>query len=402
MRYIMKFKNQTNPKIHDDFIKNSPLCNLLNSSSWGTIKDNWESDIISVLDDENEMLASSLILIKKLPLGKTIIYCPRGIVMDYDNLKLVSFFFKKLKEYGKNKKAIFIKFDPLFLNKAINPDETTFQDEFIPEHIIFLKNLGVKYQGLTSNMADTIQPRYNAVVDKDDFSFDKLHKRTKQFINKAKRSYTDIKIGGIELISDFSTLMSLTENRKGVNLRDKAYYNKLLSNYPLSSEITLVSIDLNKLSFENQKMISLNEELLVKTQSEKKQKNYKSEIERLATENNKLEKLKNEFGSNPSIAGTLTVSFGSQTECLYAGMNDKFSNYYPSYLAWFTAIENSFNQGNDRFNMGGIHNDLSENDGLLKFKKNFLPTIEEYAGEFNLPVNKLLYPITNWLYEKRK
>ena len=68
--------------------------------------------------------------------------------------------------------------------------------------------------------------------------------------------------------------MSLTENRKGVNLRDKAYYNKLLSNYPLSSEITLVSIDLNKLSFENQKMISLNEELLVKTQSEKKQKNY--------------------------------------------------------------------------------------------------------------------------------
>lgn len=139
-----------------------------------------------------------------------------------------------------------------------------------------------------------------------------------------------------------------------------------------------------------------------KHNQKKKQKNYKSEIERLATENNKLEKLKNEFGSNPSIAGTLTVSFGSQTECLYAGMNDKFSNYYPSYLAWFTAIENSFNQGNDRFNMGGIHNDLSANDGLLKFKKNFLPTIEEYAGEFNLPVNKFLYPITNWLYEKRK
>ena len=398
----MKFKSQTNPKIHDDFIKNSRLGNLLNSSSWGTIKDNWVSDIVSVVDDKDEMLASSLVLIKKLALGKTIIYCPKGIVMDYDNLKLVSFFFKKLKEYGKNKKAIFIKFDPLFLNKAINPDGTAFQDEFIPEFIILLKNLGVKYQGLTSNMSDTIQPRYNAVVDKEDFSFDKLHKRTKQFINKAKRSYTDIKVGGIELISDFSTLMSFTENRKGVNLRDKAYYNKLLSSYPLSSEITLVSIDLNKLSFENQKMISLNENLLVKTQSEKKQKNYKSEIDRLTTENNKLEKLKNEFGSNPSIAGTLTVSFGSQTECLYAGMNDKFSSYYPSYLAWFTAIENSFNQGKERFNMGGINNDLSETDGLLKFKRNFLPTIEEYVGEFNLPVNKFLYPLTNWLYKKRK
>ena len=83
-------------------------------------------------------------------------------------------------------------------------------------------------------------------------------------------------------------------------------------------------------------------------------------------------------------------------------MNDKFSSYYPSYLAWFTAIENSFNQGKERFNMGGINNDLSETDGLLKFKRNFLPTIEEYVGEFNLPVNKFLYPLTNWLYKKRK
>ena len=69
----MKFKSQTNPKIHDDFIKNSRLGNLLNSSSWGTIKDNWVSDIVSVVDDKDEMLASSLVLIKKLALGKTII-----------------------------------------------------------------------------------------------------------------------------------------------------------------------------------------------------------------------------------------------------------------------------------------------------------------------------------------
>lgn len=131
------------------------------------------------------MLASSLVLLKRLPLGKTIIYCPRGIVMDYDNLKTSLFFFKKLKEYGKIK-AIFIKFDPLFLNKAINPDGTTFQEQFIPEHIIFLKNLGAKYQGLTSNMSDTIQPRYNAVVDKEDFSLINYTKEQSNLLTKLR------------------------------------------------------------------------------------------------------------------------------------------------------------------------------------------------------------------------
>lgn len=55
-------------------------------------------------------------------------------------------------------------------------------------------------------------------------------------------------------------------------------------------------------------MISLTMRSCLSKHNQKKQKNYKSEIERLATENNKLEKLKNEFGSNPSIAGTLAVS----------------------------------------------------------------------------------------------
>ena len=51
-------------------------------------------------------------------------------------------------------------------------------------------------------------------------------------------------------------------------------------------------------------------------------------------------------------------------------------------------------------NMGGVEGSLD--DGLTKFKSNFAPHIEEFIGEFNIPVNKVLYRVSNFVYELRK
>ena len=50
--------------------------------------------------------------------------------------------------------------------------------------------------------------------------------------------------------------------------------------------------------------------------------------------------------------------------------------------------------------MGGIENGLD--GGLYQFKSKFEPTIEEFVGEFNLPVNKPLYALSNLAYTMRK
>lgn len=56
------------------------------------LKINWASQIVGVTDDAGNLIASSLVLIKKLPLGFTMFYTPRGPIMDYENAELVSFF----------------------------------------------------------------------------------------------------------------------------------------------------------------------------------------------------------------------------------------------------------------------------------------------------------------------
>ena len=41
-------------------------------------------------------------------------------------------------------------------------------------------------------MHDTIQPRYNAVIYKEDFAEENLDKKTRQFIRKARNSYPEV------------------------------------------------------------------------------------------------------------------------------------------------------------------------------------------------------------------
>ena len=60
----------------------------------------------------------------------------------------------------------------------------------------------------------------------------------------------------------------------------------------------------------------------------------------------------------------------------------------------------AFSHGCSFANMGGVEGDLA--DGLTKFKANFNPYINEFIGEFDLPVNRLLYRLSEWLYRIRK
>lgn len=94
------FKIGIPAEVHDTFVKNHPLCNLLQSSSWAKVKDNWGSEIVGVYEKDT-LVASSLVLIKPLPAGFTMLYTPRGPVMDYTNERLVSYFMAELKNLAR-------------------------------------------------------------------------------------------------------------------------------------------------------------------------------------------------------------------------------------------------------------------------------------------------------------
>ena len=386
---------------HDEFVKTSPQTNLLQSSDWAKIKDNWGNERLGVYQD-HKLVAVASILIQPLPLGFTMLYIPRGPIMDYQNSELVSFMLQSIKTYAKSKRAVFAKFDPsLFLRKGLNGQETSDQEATLAI-IQSLKECGVEWVGRTEDMGETIQPRFQANIYKEYFTEDQLSKSTKQAIRTARNKGVEVIFGGTELLDEFAALMKKTEARKGIHLRGRDYYEKLLTTYAGQSYITLSRINLA------QRLASLKEKL-EKNQAEASRFNEKTKPGKIDNNRQEKERLEEEIqflhqelkaGQEiVSLSGTLTLEFGGTSENVYAGMDENFRHYQPAILTWYETAQHAFDRGATWQNMGGVENQLD--GGLYHFKSKFNPMIEEFVGEFNLPTS-MLYPLVNKAYQLRK
>lgn len=395
------YKIGTSAQEHDDFVKKSSQTNLLQSASWAKVKDNWDNERIGFYKND-QLVASASILIKPLPLGMTMLYIPRGPIMDYQDQELLHFVLTSLKKFAKTKKALFIKFDPsLFLVQNQSGEER--QDN--PKTLDLINNLqkaGAIWLGRTELLDETIQPRFQANIYKDNFSEELLSKSTRQAIRTARNKGIQVQFGGSELLDDFSALMKKTENRKSIHLRGQDYYQKLLDTYPEQSYITLASINLNE-RLENLQVQKSKAEKEASKFTEKtkpgKIENNKQEQKRLQEEMDFLAEKMTQGVTTVPLSGTLVLEYGTTSENIYAGMDEEYRRYQPALLTWYETAKHAFERGADWQNMGGVENDL--NGGLYHFKSKFNPTIEEYVGEFNLPTNPL-YHLSNLAYTLRK
>ena len=386
---------------YDQFVKEHELVNVLQSSAWEEVKSDWQHEKFGVYREE-KLLATASILIRTLPLGYKMFYVPRGPILDYGDTELLSFVIQSIKSYARSKRAIFVTFDPsICLSQSlINQEKTEF-----PENLAIidsLQQMGVRWSGKTEEMGDTIQPRIQAKIYKENFEEDKLSKSTKQAIRTARNKGLEVQYGGLELLDSFSELMKKTEKRKDIHLRNEVYYKKLLDNFKEDSYITLTSLDVSKRLRELEEQLEKNRVVAEKfsdaTKPSKVQENIK-EKERLEEERDFLQGYMNEGKSNIPLAATLSLEFGNTSVNLYAGMDDAFKRYNAPILTWYETARYAFERGMVWQNLGGVENHLD--GGLYRFKANFNPTIEEYLGEFTMPTHPL-YPLLRLALDFRK
>ncbi|HEP1477340.1 peptidoglycan bridge formation glycyltransferase FemA/FemB family protein [Streptococcus pyogenes] len=386
---------------HDSFVKEHQQISVLQGSDWAKIKNQWQNERIGIYKEEKQVASLSL-LIKLLPLGRSIIYIPRGPVMDYLDRDLVAFTMKTLKDYGKTKKALFIKYDPAILLKqyALGQEE----EEEKPLALAAIKNLqeaGVHWTGLTMEIADSIQPRFQANIYTQENLEMQFPKHTRRLIKDAKQRGVETYRASQSELHKFSKIVSLTEKRKNISLRNEAYFQKLMTTYGDKAYLHLAKVNIpQKLDQYRQQLILINQDI-TRTQAHQKKRlkkleDQKASLERYITE---FEGFTDQYPEEVVVAGILSISYGNVMEMLYAGMNDDFKKFYPQYLLYPKVFQDAYQDGIIWANMGGVEGSLD--DGLTKFKANFAPTIEEFIGEFNLPVSPL-YHIANTMYTIRK
>jgi len=386
---------------HDRFIEQHELVNILQSSAWEKVKSDWNHERLGVYEGK-KLLAVASILIKSLPLGYKMFYIPRGPILDYGDTELLSFVVQSIKSYARSKRAIFVTFDPsICLSQSlINQEKTEY-----PENLAIidsLQQMGVKWSGKTEEMGDTIQPRIQAKIYKENFEEDKLSKSTKQAIRTARNKGVEIQFGGTELLESFSFLMKKTEKRKEIHLRNEAYYKKLLDNFKDKAYITLATLNVSKRSQELEEQLAKNralEETFTESTRTSKVEAQKKEKERLLEELTFLQEYIDAGQARVPLAATLTLEFGQTSVNLYAGMDEDFKRYKAPILTWYETARYSFERGILWQNLGGVENSL--NGGLYHFKEKFNPTIEEYLGEFTMPTHPL-YPLLRLALDFRK
>lgn len=398
----MEFVEHISKQEHDAFVTSHPLCNLLQSSSWAKVKDNWGHAIVGVKDN-GKIVASALVLIKPLPMKFTMLYIPRGPIMDYENAELVTFFLTALRTWAKKYRCLFIKLDPgIHCSDYRIGDEREQHDDYISEIIANVRAAGAIHKGFTTYIEESIQPRFQANVYRSATFMEDLPRHTRRLIKDALKRDVEIVKSDRSRLQEFSDVVSLTEQRKQVNLRNHEYFQKLMDIYGEDAYLFLAQVNIANtlIRMRKQKAENDREMEMLKEGAPKKQRRLMDIHNALEKDIIEFEQFEKAYEDTTVIAAILSIKYGDTMEMLYAGMNDKFKKFMPQYHLYTQNMQYAFEHGCNFANMGGVEGDLQ--DGLTKFKSNFNPHINEFIGEFDLPVNKLLYHASEKAYERRK
>ena len=408
---MLKLKNIEKEQ-YDNFVKNHKTkSHFLQSLSWGEFakaKKNLTPYYLGLVNEKEGIVGATLLLEKKLPMNYTYFYAPRGYVIDFKKIELVRDMTKKIVEFVKSKKAIFIKIDPDIIIKEYNYLNEEVELKNNHEEIFkTLKELGYKHQGFTKNF-ETMQPRYSFRIDlKQDLEEIENHfsKTTKQRIAKSIKLDTEVVIGTKKDLKEFYHLMTLTENRKDFISYSEDYYETLYEIFN-GNENSKATLFLGKVHFT--KTIKALEKTLKEVNDQisilpidnlsKSAKNKLNELskqkENLLKEIDKYNDYKKEYGNEITLSAHMIISYGNKAWVLYAGNHNILSETYVNYNTYFEHLKYCKDQGIKIYDQFGTIGDLSKDNprlGLHEFKKKFGGDYVEFMGEWDYITNHFMY-----------
>ncbi len=393
---------------YDTFTKNHLKSHFLQSYDWGEFarrEKNFIPHYVGLKEDD-KLVATALLLQKKLPLGLSYLYSPRGFVVDFQNFELLKTFTQEIKKFAKRKRAIFIKIDPDLIIHRENYLGEELKPDYDKEEILQnFSKLGFKHQGFTKNF-ETMQPRYSFRVDMTQSMeeiYDKFSKTTKQRIKKAEDLQVEVSMGTKEDLKEFFTLMKLTENRKDFVSHDLSYYETLYDLFHSQDKCNLFlgKVNVEKILLQKKKekepIQKEYEELLAVENRSKSQNSKLKELERrlskLEEDIVKFSDTKQKYGTEITLSGHFIIEYGNKAWVLYAGNHNILSDTYTNYKTYYEHFKFYHNRVSIYDQFGTIGDLREENPllGLHEFKKKFGGDYVEFIGEFNLITKPIFY-----------
>lgn len=318
----------------DTFNQCCPKGHFAQSWKWANVKDNWQSCGVLSLDDRGNVRGTLLLLFRRLPLGLSIMYAPRGPVCDVHDKAALTDLFDGARALAKKHGSYVFKIDP---------DVLSSDTEFIET----MKSFGFRLPENSKNF-EGIQPRYVFRLNIEGRSEEELlqsfESKTRYNLRLSTRKGVTVKyFPGNEPIPDeeldaFSRLMETTGERDRFIVRGRDYFKKLLEVMGADARLYMA------------------------------------------------------YADGERIAGTVALHYGDKVWYLYGASANEKRNLMPNYQLQWEMIRWAKAENCRIYDFRGVSGDLSEDNplyGLYRFKKGFNGDFCEFVGEFDLEYRKL-------------
>lgn len=317
---------------YESFLQNHPKGHFMQSPQWAKIKSEWQNEIITVENENGEIIGSMSLLIRKIPFfNSTMMYSPRGPVCDPHDKDTLKKLLEKARELSKKYKSYALKMDP-----DIEIDDAEFE--------IIIKSLGFKVSRGLRNY-EGIQPRFVFRLDIKDKTKEEImkdfHHKTRYNIRLSERKGVECRVGTREDIKVFHNLMVETGIRDKFLIRTKEYYESVYDS--LGSEHVRLFLA---------------------------------------------------YYNDEAIAGTIAILYGNKCWYLYGASSNSYRNLMPNYQLQWNMIKWSIESKCDIYDFRGVPGNIDDSNpmvGLYKFKVGFKGKFTEFVGMLDYVFNPVVY-----------
>lgn len=160
----MEIKQLTNEEFKT-FTKSFNYSSVFQTTNYAfTMNEEGFDSIFLGLLEGKKIVAVSLIMIRKIN-GFKYAYAPRGYLIDYNNLDLVTEFTNQIKKYLGKKDIVAIKISPLLIKNIYNSENKVVGQNMSYDMIFnHLKKLKYYHLGYNNNF-EALKPRFEAAIN---------------------------------------------------------------------------------------------------------------------------------------------------------------------------------------------------------------------------------------------
>lgn len=411
----MEFVDNVLENEYESFVYNHKKAHFMESYYFGNVSKlkNFIPHYVG-LRDNGVLVGAALLLEKKLPMGYSYFYSPRGYVIDFNDQELLEKFTLELKKYAKAMKAIFIKIDPDIKRHDLNSDGVIVGNS--NQTIINgLLDMGYLHKGFNKEFTNE-QPRFTFRLDlsksKEEI-FGGFSATTRKILNKGNQYGFVLYKNEEARIEDFYYTMMETAKRENLSCAKMEYYKTFyeeLHKHDMS-DLYVVKINIDDLRKRYEEMIrSINENIEkidAKNSSDKlnnKKNDLLIQIDHVKKEMNNLNDITDD---EVILSSIITAKYGDKVWTVHGGnstiLRELNANYYLYYEIISSAKEEEYKMIDFFGCSGNINPDKSSSIyGLHNFKKKLGGEYTEFIGEFDLVTNRLMYKIFNILVPLRR